>query len=326
MDGYGCATIQIADELRRLDRGVGIVDMRTNEKHGVVGEREWNIDGEAVAMCTPDWLPYIHADRLIVYTMFEATRLPAGWAGLINAHAQACLVPCQWCADVFRANGVTIPINVVKLGISPADYYPLERCHAGRPYTFLWSGTPDQRKGWDVAYRAFCQAFGHDRDVQLILHFRDPLPVTLRFGDPNVRAVLGKLDQQDLREMLREADCYVFPSRGEGWGSPPREAAATGLPAIVTNYGGLAEESGYWSIPIGISGLSPARYGSFEDIGYWAEPNLTQLAEQMRWCADNPETAREVGRRAAAWLRGQATYARTARGVLAALKQEAKPC
>jgi len=325
LDGYGEGTINIARELKAIEPTVKIVDMQDAtdadwQDDCVV----WTSDRSTVALCTPDWLPKMRAPKVITYTMFEADKLPAGWVEKINTHADQCLVPCRWCAEIFKANGVTIPISVVKWGIQRADYFPLKRERDGqRPYTFLWSGTPDQRKGWDVAYQAFCQAFGHDRDVQLILHFRDPMPMTLKFSDPNVRAVIGLFDRAVLREMYREVDCFVFPSRGEGWGSPPREAAATGLPVIVTNYGGLAEDLTHWGIGVDLVGKSPARYGWWaaegSDIGQWVEPSIDQVAARMTWCYLNPAQANDFGERAANWLRTNATWERTARGIMEAI-------
>lgn len=331
-DGYGYATIQIAEALQRLEPGVNVVDMRSHQdgnEFGMAGDREWTLNGPAMALCTPDWLPYIHAGQLVSYTMFEASRLPAGWADLINDNTQCCAVPCTWCAQMFRDSGVRVPIAVVKWGINPAHYYPLDRADTrNRPYTFLWSGTADRRKGWDVAYRAFIAAFGHDRRMRLHLHFRDPLPANPRFADPNVTITIGRFDRPRLLEMLTDADCFVFPSRGEGWGSPPREAAATGLPTLVTDYGGLSEEIERWAMPIRVGGFSPAEYGWWPagTIGEWPEPDIDHLAEQMRWCFDNPAEAARFGQQAAAWLAENATYARTARGVLAVLEGDWQPC
>jgi glycosyltransferase involved in cell wall biosynthesis len=331
LDGYGYGTIKIAEALRRLFCQWQVLDMRTpagtfDPQDG----RSWWIAGRAVALCTPDWLPQIDAeDGLIAYTMFEATKLPAGWAEKINRHAEQVIVPCRWNAEVFRENGVTVPISVAKWGVDGADYPVMPRLQiadgrlqvdgAGRPrpYTFLWSGTPDRRKGYDLAYRAFFRAFGEREDVQLVMHFRRR-PIGLQgCRERNVRIVEGLFDRPVLRAMLQRADAFVFPSRGEGWGAPPREAAATGLPVIATDWSGLAEDINEWALPLRVHGMSKAEYGwdEWEDIGEWAEPDEDHLIELLRWCAAHPEAAAERGMRAAAWLRANATWEQTARAI-----------
>ncbi|CAG0933637.1 hypothetical protein TFLX_03146 [Thermoflexales bacterium] len=335
LDGYGYGTIQIAKELQRNDRRVRVLDMRANDGFGTAGDREWHVPGTVVALCTPDWLPYIHGDELISYTMFEASGLPKGWADLINANADRVMVPCEWCRQVFVDNGVRKPIDVVKWGVAPEDYWPLQRStplhdlpaswlsDGERPYRFLWSGTPDLRKGWDVAYRAFMAAFGKRTDVELVLHFRGDLPGRVKFSDKNVRTVVGLFDRPLLRMMLQEVDCFVFPSRGEGWGSPPREAAATGLPVIATNYGGLAEEIDQWAMPLRVSGFSAAEYGWWDagTIGQWPEPDTNHLVELMRYCVEHRAEMARFGLKAAEWLRCEGTWARTARDLLKSVEQ-----
>jgi glycosyltransferase involved in cell wall biosynthesis len=334
LDGYGYGTIKIAEALlRHGDMGTGghgepwnVIDMRAADGGGMGARdnRKWWLAGRAVALCMPDWLPQIDAeDGVIAFTMFEATKLPPGWAAEINRYARALIVPCQWNAEVFRANGVTVPIRVVKWGVDAEDY-PLRevmvwapRAGGPRPYTFLWSGTPDRRKGYDLAYRCFWQAFGHDPSVRLVMHFRRRPVGLVGSRDPNVRIIEGMFDRPTLRLMLARADCFVFPSRGEGWGAPPREAAATGLPVIATHHGGLAEDIEHWALPLRVKGSSQADFGipEWTDIGEWAEPDPDHLIELMRWCAGNPEQAAGRGLAAAAWLREHATWEQTAREV-----------
>ena len=302
-DGYGYATIKVAEWIRSLSPGVDIVDMAHDGMFSNIERDRWLVDGAAVLLCIPDWLPCIKAQTMAIYTMFDSTRLPAGWAETINRHTARCLVPSRWCAETFADSGVHVPIEVVPLGMDANDYAFVDRGGRDGPYTFLWNGTPDYRKGWDVAYRAFVAAFGRREDVRLILHFRGDLPGRLRWGDPNVEQIVGMLTRTQWISLLARADCFVFPSRGEGWGLPPREAAATGLPVIATDYGGLADGLSKWGLPLWVRGMSPARYGPFDDIGEWAEPELDHLVELMRWCELHREEARAIGQRASAWLR-----------------------
>jgi len=325
-DGYGYGTLKIIEAIRAMKVPVQVLDLGESMLSGM-GEplRHWQVDAPVLAICTPDWIPFIDTGShpLAVHTMFEATRLPEGWVEKLNTYADQVIVPCTWNAQVFRENGVTAPLDVARWGIDPGDYWPLERSREkGRPYTFLWSGTPDGRKGWDVAYRAFRLAFGDDPGARLVLHFRQLLPQGLQgIKDPNVELLVGLFGRPRLRLSLRDADCYVFPSRGEGWGLPPREAAATGLPVIATDYGGLAEEIDEWGIPIRVKGMSRAAYGEWDDIGEWVDPDVDDVAAKMRYCYEHRSLAKQSGADAAQWLAKRATWARTAREMLAILRE-----
>lgn len=316
LDGYGYATIKIAE---RLPSHWEVVDMRSPAGTFDGGDgRSWWLDGDVVALCTPDWLRQIDAGgRLVSFTMFEATRLPENWVQVLNERAAAVLVPCHWNEVVFRQNGVRAPIHVVRWGVDAMDFPLRERRKRTGPYTFLWSGTPDRRKGYDLAYHCFYEAFGHNSDVRLVMHFRKRPPGLVGVRDPNVVIVEGMFDRPVLRSMLRRADCFVFPSRGEGWGAPPREAAAMGLPVIATDWGGLAEEIEHWALPLRVAGRSKAEYGwpEWGDIGEWAEPDAEHLVELMRWCYAHQDEAERFGRRAARWLQECASWERTMRAL-----------
>lgn len=315
-DGYGYAALKITEAMAALGLPVTRQDIRSDEgRYSPDDGRLLESKYPAVAMTVPDWLPAIKAPRLAAHTMFEATGLPEGWVQAMNDHAEFVTVPCSWCKEVFEANGVIKPIHVITWGVS--DYHLVHRKPAvDRPYTFLWSGNPDLRKGWDVAYKAFIMAFGgKDQRVRLRLHFRYPLMGGVTFADRNVEVVTGRFFRPELQAMLQTADCFVFPTRGEGWGMPPREAALTGLPVITTNYGGTAVGIDNWAFPIGIDGMSSADYGFWEagTIGQWAEPSVVEAAALMRWCFENQELAADAGRQASHWLKRNATWEQTAR-------------
>jgi len=323
-DGYGYGTLKIVEALRRR-AAVEVIDLGQPVLVDGAPVQQWQIDAPTLAVCTPDWLPFIDTGDhpLIVHTMFEATRLPAGWVDTLNAHADQVVVPCPWNVDVFKGNGVTVPISVARWGVDPRDYFPLKRRYAATtrqsedwPYTFLWSGTPDARKGWDVAYRAFRQAFGDRDDVRLVLHFRKLPRGVQGVNDANVDLLVGLFFRPRLRQLLQDVDCFVFPSRGEGWGLPPREAAATGLPVITTNYGGLAEEIERWGLPVGVAWMSLANYGPWTDVGEWAEPDIDHVQKWMLWCRAFPEDAAKFGGQAATWLAEHGTWDRTAEAIL----------
>ena len=53
--------------------------------------------------------------------------------------------------------------------------------------------------------------------------------------------VLGSVTSGQLETLYARATCFVFPSQAEGFGFPPLEAMARGLPTAVARAGSLPE-------------------------------------------------------------------------------------
>ena len=70
---------------------------------------------------------------------------------------------------------------------------------------------------------------------------------------------LGALDEQGLADLYNAADVLLFPSLYEGFGWPPLEAMASGLPVVCSRAGSLDEVVGDAALtaePEDVSGLS----------------------------------------------------------------------
>jgi glycosyltransferase involved in cell wall biosynthesis len=101
------------------------------------------------------------------------------------------------------------------------------------------------------AYTYVAQAMGED--YPLVLAGRKPEP------GPNVPGYeaylqqnqltdfvrwIGYVDEEDKPAVYRGALCFAFPSRYEGFGLPPLEAMACGVPVVTTNASSLPEVVG----------------------------------------------------------------------------------
>lgn len=244
--------------------------------------------------------PMVEMGRKISLTMFESTRIPTEWVEPLNA-SDGVIVPATFLVDVFRECGVTSPIHVVPLGISEVfrQYRPRVRTATKeRPFTFIAIGDRGMRKGWGEAAQAFVRAFGDDMRYRLIIKARS-LPI--RLTNANVEVINEDYSDGQMAALYGRCHVMLFPTKGEGFGLPPREFAATGGLSIVTPWGGTADEVDQWALKIPFTmvegwGASKPRNG---DLGQWAEPDVDALVDLMRYVADHYDSYRDFQVRAA---------------------------
>ncbi|QSO47140.1 glycosyltransferase family 4 protein [Alicyclobacillus mengziensis] len=111
----------------------------------------------------------------------------------------------------------------------------------------------------------------------------------LRFAPGNKAPIYlydGLLSDSDLARLYRHCSAFVLPTRGEGIGLPLMEAAATGLPIVVTGWGGQMDYLRQEDVYIVSYKLQPVpkkmqvKWQSLQ--GYWAEPSILSLRRKMR--------------------------------------------
>lgn len=106
-----------------------------------------------------------------------------------------------------------------------------------------------------------------------------------------------------MAEFFKEINCFVFPTRGEGWGMTPMEAMSTGVPAIVTGWAGpmeyMSPEDGWLLDYKMVEAKDFTEKVYKEPCGNWAEPNKDQLIELMRYAYTHRDEVKEKGKKAA---------------------------
>lgn len=188
----------------------------------------------------------IPGKKNVLYSMYECTTLPPDWIATINK-ADAIIVPCRQNRDLFRQY-YKGPIYAVPEGCNTDLYTFKERKfpEGEQPFTFLWVGAPNLRKGfahlgqawtmWMLKHgdlvrsgktRLYMKSSGIAKGEQF--QYKPEWGMTI---DP--RSTPGT----PMRDMYHEAHAFLLPSMGEGWGLTLIEAAATGLPCIYTPWSG----------------------------------------------------------------------------------------
>lgn len=249
------------------------------------------------------WL-YSPFQRNVCIVPFETTVIPRSWIGKINGF-DALLVPCVQNIQAFRDSGVKIPIELIHWGVEPKAFYPIER-KPDHVFTFGCMGYLSERKGVDVLISAFQEEFPREKDVRLILKTSAP-GWNFPYRDDRIKLQHGQVTQQDLmNDFFSQVDCFVFPTRGEGFGLTPLEAMATGIPAIVTGWSGPLE---YMTTDVGWTiDHTMTRASVFtdeiykEECGEWAEPSKDHLKSLMRYAYEHRDEVKQKGANAARYV------------------------
>lgn len=230
-----------------------------------------------------------HAGPRVALTMFESSRLPASWLDALAGY-DAIITPSHFCADVFRQSGITAPIYVIPLGVTPSRYVQRPQTFSeARPMTFLAFLDRGERKGGVTAMQAFLRAFGDDKKYKLILKAREP-KIGFDLTNPNIEVILRDLSEEELIDLYCSADVLLNPHRGEGFGLLPREFAATGGVSLTTDWSGTADGLSFWGVPIPYTleraGWKGNKGLEGQEVGEWAKVDADELADLLWQVAD----------------------------------------
>lgn len=230
------------------------------------------------------------------YYMLEGTRVATYVLDRLEGY-DAILTPSAFCKKALEESGLTTPIFVWGHGFDH-EVFPYTEPKPNRPFTFLWFGDENRRKGYDL----FLEAFRRLQVPNVRAWVRRPgsggiAGVSENYkNDPRIVWDTRVTPPEQLKELYAEVDVIVCPYRGEGFCLPMLEAMGAGRAAIATKWSGPldfgSDETTYWLDP---KYPEPAQ----NDDGIQMAPAIEQIVERMKWCAEHPEEVRQKGLKAA---------------------------
>lgn len=155
----------------------------------------------------------------------------------------------------------------------------------------LFFGRLNFKKGLDVTIKAFAELARERDDVFLLLAGpdggleRQARQWVAEAGLGGRALFTGMVTGEDKQTVLAGSEVFLLPSQAENFGLSVIEAAACGLPVIISDRVNLWRE------------IDQAK------AGLVAPPAPDAFARHLRWVLEHPQEAREMGRRAAALVR-----------------------
>ena len=281
--------------------------------------------------------------KMVAFTMWETSELPGPYVKSLES-ADAIIVPCQWNKDQYQKQLPNKDIYVVPLGINMSDFPTKKRTPPKGKFRFLMYNAGNQRKGFPEYLDAFLAEFGPDENVEFVVKtlpgwedkfFRYGQYMNQQAGR-NIKLIASLMTRKEQLELLYGHDCFVFPSKGEGFSLPPIEASASGMPVILTKaHAHLSFETDdfYWvsttEEPANIEPLIPkinlahperssidavadkSLDRQWRNTGVWYKPDQASLQAQMRQVYENRTKACQRGLKASQYVHRTFTYENT---------------
>ena len=287
--GYGVS----AKKLIKYSRQVGLI----------LDEPEKHQNDIGICYHLPKYLDKLNTKYKVLFTMIESDDVPREWLPYMRK-ADMLIAPSRFVQKLFGKK-LNRKVEYVPLGVDPDAYYYVERPKE-RPFTFISYDTFSKRKGFWELMTAWQQAFGNRGDnmgVQLILKSANKGAIPPVAYYKNVKVLQEKLNERQMLLLLQRADCLVFPSWGEGFGCPPLEALATGIPVICPNTRGIKTYFNKKYMLATKTGSIPAVYDHIEQrpIGHYRPNTPKSIAKRMLEVYNNRGYWRSMGKEMSAW-------------------------
>lgn len=266
----------------------------------------------------PHWIEWTPGQYRIAYFPWESTELIEGWEEIVNT-ADEIWTPSPLIAEWFKTKMELVPpVFVYQHGID--DIWTPKKREVRDTIDFLHLGFESQRKLGPQTMQAFRRAFAARKDVTMT--FKTHMPSMRIEYQGKLNVVNKKIDVTELVQMFHDHHVFAFVSGGEGFGFPPLQAMATGMPTIIND--AWAPYPEFVDPDLAVSSkLVNSAWGKLHP-GQIFRPSMDELVDKMRYAADNYEQVSEFAMSQTSGIAEKYNWLNLTRDVFQALETRLK--
>jgi glycosyltransferase involved in cell wall biosynthesis len=171
-------------------------------------------------------------------------------------------------------------VEVIHLGLDH-ELFRTDGVGERRPF-LLYPANAWPHKNHERLFQAFARVRREHPKMRLVL---TGTGLERLRGIPDGVEVHGRVTREELARLYRTASALVFPSLYEGFGQPPLEAMASGLPVAVSRAGALPEICGDAALyfePTSVNEITEATLAALERPDHLVSRGLERAA-QFTW-------------------------------------------
>lgn len=276
----------------------------------------------------------------IGFTTTEVNGIPKDWVRVLNEMDEI-WTTSEFAKNSIRNSGVKPPIFNMREGVDPnyfhPDIKPFEN-NVDKKFLFISNFAWGRRKGVNELFEAFSKEFSYKEDVALVIKAlpsyhamdikKDMAGLYHQSDSAPILVWDAVLPNHLLSGFYAAGHCLVFPTRGEGFGLPPLEALACGVPVITTCYSGMMDylvKNGKPLPGVELINYKMKKFDGTDSIYYhgfnWAMPSVSHLRRLMRKVFNNYKEYKEGAMQSSEYVRKEWNWEKSADLVINRLKQ-----